>query len=127
MNKNNINEKIIYCTVVIGIIGMISVGVYRHHKIKTYNMLLTEANNNLKSYKYDEAIILFKEAMNYKKDLEIKNSINLAEKLKSNKKIYENALSSMKEERYLDAIDNFKKVSDIDKNLYKDSQKYRRV
>lgn len=123
MNKKNINKKIIYCTVVIGVIGIISAGIYRHHKIKTYNMLLNEANNNLKSYKYDEAIILFKEAMKYKKDLGIKNSINLAEKLKINKKSYENALSFMKEERYLDAIDNFKKVSDIDKNLYKDSQK----
>ncbi|AEB76899.1 hypothetical protein [Clostridium botulinum] len=93
MNKNTINKKIIYCTVVIGIIGMISIGLYRYHKIKTYNMLVNQASDNLKNSKYDEAIILFKEAMKYKNDLGIKNSMKLAEKLKTDKKNYEDDLN----------------------------------
>ncbi|KGM95075.1 hypothetical protein IRP63_01770 [Clostridium botulinum] len=100
MNKNTINKKIIYCTVIIGIIGMISVGLYRHHKTKRYNMLVTEASDNLKKSKYDEAIILFKEAMKYKDDLEIKNSMKLAEKLKTDKKNYEGNLKFTKEKKH---------------------------
>lgn len=120
MNKKGI--KVI--SVAIIIILAMGYGIYKYNEKQTYKNLVGTANKFMDSGKYDKAIDLFKKSQSYKNDISVENSIKLANSLKSVKAKYDEATNLMNQKKYLEAIDEFDKITKKeDDKLYNDAQK----
>lgn len=121
MNKRtNKNVIILIASIVVILIGF---GGYKYSNVRAYNKLVNTANQYMSSGEYDKAISLLKQAETYKNDENNKKNISLAEKLKGEDKIYNDGLNSMQNEKYLDAIKKFEKISKENNKFYKDAEK----
>lgn len=113
-----IKNKALIPSVAILIIVILSCCFYYFSRVKPYNQFLSDANRAINSEKYDKAIILYDEALNYKESPEIREKRYLAELLKKSKNTYNTAKKLMDNKDYLSAIDMFKKVDKQDIKRY---------
>lgn len=106
---------IILCLLAVGIPS----SVYAYNSYN-YNKFYNEGQADLKEEKFDEAISDFNSALKYgkKHSEEIKQEIGLINKLKVSKAIFQDAEKQMKDKKYLEAIDTFKKVIKEDTKRY---------
>ena len=120
MNKFGIKKKLLIVTIIV-IILAIPVGVYGYS--------YTEYKNNYKKIsdlvdeeKYEEAISQFtlisKTYFGKKNIEELNRNINEAKKLDENKVNYNEALSLLNENKYIEAIDCFQKIPKEDLKRY---------
>lgn len=85
MSKAKFKKKIfIIISLFIALIA-IGFGINRYNEVQSYNELINAGNKYMDSGKYDEAIALYKQCLNYKQDSNVKDSINFAKSLKQNK------------------------------------------
>ncbi|WML33230.1 tetratricopeptide repeat protein [Clostridium sp. OS1-26] len=123
LSKDKVKRiSIIIAIAVIGFIGA-GLGAYKYHKAQEYKNLITTANNYMNSGEYDKAIALFNQSLSYKEDISIKSNIKLAENLKEVKSSYDKGISLMNDKKYLEAMEQFKKVTKEDDKLYNNAQK----
>lgn len=123
MNRSKMRKIAIISAISIVIIIGGGFGAYRYNKVQAYNNLITTANKCMDTSDYDKAESLFQQSLQYKNDPSIQKSIQLAKKLKEAKAVYNNGTKLMKDKKYSEAIETFKKISKDDGNLYNDSQK----
>lgn len=118
----NIRSKIIiFCTAILVIlVGTCS--YYYFAKLRPYNALLNSANQAVLSEDYDKAVTLYIKALNYKKSEDVSKKIELAKVLKKSKGSYDTAVKEMNDKKYLEAIDDFKKVDKQDSKRYETTQ-----
>ena len=109
---------------VLAVLLIIAVGFggYKYTKINQYNSLIKDANQYMQNSEYDKAIALFQQSLSYKNDVNIENSIKLAQSLKEAKKVYNEGIRLMKDKKYLESIAQFKKIGKENDKLYKDAQ-----
>lgn len=120
MNKRKIT--IISVIVVIAIVCG-GFGIYKYNKVQAYNNLINTANKDMDKGEYDQAIALFNQALQYKNDPTIEKNIKLAASLKEVKSIFDEGTKLMNDKKYLEAIEQFKKVTKGDDKLYSNAQK----
>lgn len=123
MDKNKIKKVSIISVIVVIIIVGIGIGSYKYNKIQAYNSLINTANKDMDKGEYDQDIALFSESLQYKNDPNIQKNIKLAANLKEVKTIFSEGTKLMNDKKYLDAIDQFKKVTKEDDNLYINAKK----
>ncbi|MFD3155418.1 tetratricopeptide repeat protein [Haloimpatiens sp. FM7330] len=123
MNKNKLTKKIIVSIVVAVVVAGAGFGSYKYYKVKTYNSLINSANKHMDKGEYEKAITLFEQSLNYKDDFTIKRNITLAKSLKEAKDFYDKGIKLMNDNKYIEAIDKFKKINKEDKELYEKAQK----
>lgn len=122
--KETINKKII--TAAIPVACLIAVGVpsttYAYNAYN-YNKYLTEGKQLINADNLDGARNSFNKALtfNSKKDLEMQENIKTIETIQKSKSTFESSVKLMEEKKYLEAIDGFKDVSEIDKLRYDDA------
>lgn len=122
MSRDNLKK--IAIIIILLAVGFISgFGVYKYNKVKSYNTLITMANKYMDSGKYDKAIELFNQSLQYKNDANVQRSIKSAASLKEIKVIYDNGTKLMNDKKYLEAIEQFNKITKEDEKLYSSSQK----
>lgn len=118
MNK----KKLIISIALIAAFTATAFGTYEYNKIQTYNTLVNNANKYMEQGNYDQSITLFNESLQYKDDANVRSSIKLASSLKELKAIYDEGLRLANEKKYNEAIDQFKKITQIDSKLYSNAQ-----
>ncbi|MBV4424558.1 tetratricopeptide repeat protein [Clostridium tyrobutyricum] len=97
MSKAKFKKKIfIIISLFIALIA-IGFGINRYNEVQSYNELINAGNKYMDSGKYDEAIALYKQCLNYKQDSNVKDSINFAKSLKQNKIKNSNSSSNNKQ------------------------------
>ena len=101
---------LIFFVVLICIIGTI-VGASKYEQSQAYSNLINSANTDMEAGDYEEAIILFKQSLQYKDDPNIRQFIKLANNMLDAKNIFDNGLKYMETKNYLAAIDEFKKIA----------------
>lgn len=114
-------RKINYVLLTIGLImilGLTFFGAYKFYSYSAYNNLIKKANTYMNSGDYDKAIEAFKSSQNYKNDISISRSIELAESYKEDTKTYEKAQELINEKKYIEAVTELKKIKESNKNLY---------
>jgi tetratricopeptide (TPR) repeat protein len=118
------NMQKIFITSVLTLLVIIGVGFggYKYTKIKQYNALIKDANSYMANSEYDKAIELYKESLSYNTDTKIENSIKLAQSLIEENKVYDEGISLMTDKKFLEAIDQFKKIGKDSDKLYTDAQ-----
>lgn len=122
VSRNNLKK--ITIIIILLALGFISgFGVYKYNKVQAYNTLITTANKYMDSGEYDKAIALFNQSLQYKNDANIQRSIKLAASLKEIKVIYDNGTKLMNDKKYLEAIEQFNKITKEDEKLYSSAQK----
>ncbi|MPM67423.1 hypothetical protein SDC9_114345 [bioreactor metagenome] len=97
-------------------------GIYEYIEVKAYNNLVTTANIYFGQGNYDQAIALFNQSLKYNDTENVKNKIKEAEKLKEFKSDFDKGNDLMNNKKYLEAIEQFKKVPNVDERLYKDAE-----
>lgn len=119
-NKRKIIIGIIICVLIIGVPS----SVYAYNSYN-YNLHYNKAQVDIESDEYDNAILNFNEAVNYRKNNseEINEQIKLVEDLKIYKAIYEDGLGRVKKKKYLEAISVFEKIKKQDEKRYELAQK----
>jgi tetratricopeptide (TPR) repeat protein len=122
MEKWNMKKiGIISVLAVLLIIG-VGFGGYKYTKVSQYNSLIKDANKYMEDSEYDKAIALFKQSLGYKDDANIENSIKLAQSLIGVKKVYDEGIKLMNDKKYLESIEQFKRVGKESSKLYNDAQ-----
>lgn len=118
MNKDKLKKVIIiFAIIVIGFIGA-AFGMYKYNKAEAYNSLITTANKYMDSGEYDKAIAIFNQSLGYKKDINVQRNIKLAQNLKGLTVVYDEGIKLMNDKKYLEAIEQFKKITKEDDKLY---------
>lgn len=97
--------------------------IYRYRSVQTYNRLIKTANEYMEKGKYDESLELLQESLSYKNDDKVKNSIEVAKKLKEASVIYNHGVKLMDEKKYLEAINEFEKITKEDDKIYEEAKK----
>lgn len=120
---NNINRKTLIIIILAIIVVFGGLGVYKYNNMQTYNRLVNSANEYLEKGKYDQSLALFEESLAYKNDNKVKNGIELAKKLKEASVIYNKGVKLMDEKKYLEAINEFEKITKDDGKIYEDAKK----
>lgn len=116
-------KKIIIAIItIVSLVVLAGIGIYNHNKVATYSDLITNANKAIEEGEYDQAIDLFNQALQYKNDTDIQNKIKLADILKEEESIYNEGLELMNDKKYIEAIDQFNKVSEEADKLYSDAK-----
>ena len=123
MDKNQVKKIAIISVIVVVAIVCGGLGIYKYGKAQTYNNLLTTANKDMDEGEYEQAIALFNQSLQYKDNDNVKNSIKLAANLKEVKSTFDEGTQLMKDKEYLEAIEQFKKVTKQDNNIYNNAQK----
>ncbi|MCT8977752.1 hypothetical protein N4T77_14220 [Clostridium sp. CX1] len=123
MDKKNIKQVSIYSLIGIIVFVAVSFGSYKFYKVQAYNKLISSANKYMEEGNYEKAIDVFNEALEYKEDSNVKNSVILAKSLLASQKYYEEGVKEMKKQDYEKAIDSFKKVVKEDTKRYEDARK----
>jgi len=113
---------VIFIAAVIFVI-CVGFGSYKYNKAQAYSNLISAANKDMDNGEYDQAIALFKQALNYKSDPMIQKNIKLAASLKEAKNIYDDGVKLMNDKKYSDAIEKFNKITKEDDKLYDNAQK----
>ena len=121
-NKSEKEIAIISAIVIVAIICG-GLGIYKYSKGQTYNNLVTTANKDMDQGEYEQAIALFNQSLQYKDNDNVKNNIKLATKLKEVKSTFDEGTQLMNSKKYLDAIEQFEKVSKEDSKIYGNAQK----
>jgi hypothetical protein len=123
MVKKNINKISIISAITVIILVGVGFGTYQYNKVQAYNNLITTANKYMDQGEYDKAITLLEQSLQYKKDSSIEKNIKLAQNLKEAKAYYDNGVKLMNDKKYLEAMEQFKKITKEDDKLYSNSQK----
>lgn len=123
MDKIKTRKICVICIVTVVVILGGGFGIYQYHKIHTYNNLISTANKYMDTCEYDKSIALFEQSLKYKKDSNVERSIKLAENFKNDKIIYDEAVKFMTEKKYLEAKEQFKKITKANNKLYSQAQK----
>ncbi|MBC2580424.1 lipopolysaccharide assembly protein LapB [Clostridium sp. DJ247] len=123
INKDKVKKIIIVSIIVIISLIGVGFGVYKYNVVQAYNNLITTANKYMDAGEYDKAIEAFKQCLRYKQDSNIDRSIKLAENLKEAKDIYDEGTKLMNDKKYLEAIEQFNKVTKANNKLYDNAQK----
>ncbi|MGH4138401.1 hypothetical protein [Clostridium sp.] len=119
----NIKKKVLISSVsIIAILATVYFYYYYFNKIKPYNDALNKANKAIVVEEYDKALAAYTEALSYKKDVNISDSVDFAKLLKKSKENYDLADKQMNDKKYLDAIDIFIKVDKQDNKRYSITQ-----
>lgn len=87
-----------------------------------YNKYWTLANNQMEKGNYISAIDYLKKAEKYKENTKLKDKILLCTILNNSKNSYDAAVNEMSNDKYLNAIELFNKVSTKDTLRYKNSK-----
>lgn len=111
-------KKLIISISIISIVLILGGIFYYINNVQVYNKTLADANNAVATEEYDKAITLYEEALNYKKDPDVNEKIDLAKLLIKSKEIYETAIKQTTDKKYLEAIESFKKVDKQDTKRY---------
>ncbi|NNU78382.1 tetratricopeptide repeat protein [Clostridium estertheticum] len=122
MDKMSIKKTCIISVLALLVIIGVGFSGYKYTKISQYNSLIKGANKYMEVSEYDKAIALFQQSLNYKSDVNIENSIKLAQNLIKIKKIYDEGINLMNNKNYLAAIAQFKKIEKESDKLYTDAQ-----
>lgn len=117
-----IKKKVLIISVSILIILSATGLYYYFNKIKPYNDAMNNASKAIVSEDYDNAIAVYTEALSYKNNSDANKKIELAKLLKKSKSIYSTAIKQTADKKYLEAIDNFKKVDKQDSKRYSTAQ-----
>lgn len=96
--------------------------MYNYFENKSYSDLKNNAIKCMTNDEYDNAIEFFEQSLQHKKDDSIKSDIQKAKKLKTYKKLYNDGYKLYSGEKYLNAIDVFKKVDRDGQKWYEQSQ-----
>lgn len=123
MDKIKLKKIAIISAISLVVSIAVGFGTYKYNRVQAYNKLVMTANKDMEQGNYDEAITLFNQSLQYKDDANIKSSIKLANNLKEIKGFYDNGIKLVNDKKYLDAIEQFKKVTKEDDKLYSDAQK----
>ncbi|MBU3200946.1 hypothetical protein LL037_12770 [Clostridium estertheticum] len=123
MDKNIVKNTSIISVIVVIVVVCGGFGIYKYSKTQTYNNLITTANKDMDQGEYEQAIALFNQSLQYKDDSNVKNNVKLATNLKEVKSILDQGIKLMNDKKYLDAIEQFKKVTKEDNKLYDNAQK----
>lgn len=122
MGKRNIKKIGIISVVAVLVIIGAAFGGYKYTKINKYNSLIKDANKYMEDSQYDKAIALFQQSLSYKNDANIENSIKLAKSLAEVKKVYDKGIKLMNDKKYLESIEQFKKIGKESDKLYNNAQ-----
>ncbi|MCJ7687809.1 MAG: tetratricopeptide repeat protein, partial [Clostridiaceae bacterium] len=122
MKKWNMQKIVITSVLTLLVIMGVGLGGYKYTKNKQYNALIKDANSHMENSEYDKAIDLYKESLSYKTDTNIQDSINLAQSLIEENKVYDEGIILMSDKKFLEAIDQFKKIGKDSGKLYTDAQ-----
>lgn len=120
---NNINRRILIIIIVAMVAILGGLGIYKYKSVQTYNGLIKTANEYMEKGKYDQSVELLQESLSYKNDDKVKDSIELAKKLKEASAIYNQGLKLMDEKKYLEAINEFEKITKEDDKIYEEANK----
>ena len=123
MDKSKVKKRSIIFVIAVVAIVCGGFGSYKYSKTQTYNNLITTANKDMDQGEYEQAVALFNQSLQYKDDANVKNNIKLATNLKEDKSILDQGTKLMGDKKYLDAIEQFKKVTKEDDKLYDNAQK----
>lgn len=123
MNNDKLKKIIIISTISALVIIGVGVGTYKYNKIQAYNNLINNANKYMDQRDYDQAIALFNQSTQYKNDPNIQSSIKLAQSLKEVKGVFDEGVKLMSDKKYLEAMNQFQRVTKEDNKLYSDTQK----
>jgi tetratricopeptide (TPR) repeat protein len=122
MKKWNMKKIVITSVLTLLVIIGVGFGGYKYTEIKQYNALIEDANSHMENSEYDKAIDLYKESLSYKTNTDIENSIKLAQSLIEENKVYDEGISLMNDKKFLEAVDQFKKIGKDSDKLYTDAQ-----
>lgn len=122
MDKRNIKKIVSISVVAILVIIGIGFGGYKYTKINKYSSLIKDANKYMEDGEYDKAIDVFQQSLSYKNDVNVENSIKLAKSLMEVKKVYDQGIKLMNDKKYLEAIEQFKKIGKESSKLYNSAQ-----
>lgn len=119
--KNNISIlAIILCMIVVAM--LLGFEWYKYIQNKKQTEIIATANKYMNDGEYDKAIAILEESLKEKYDISMEKGIDFANELKKIKAIYEDGINLFNEKRYLESIDQLKKVSNDDKRLYNSAQ-----
>lgn len=122
MKLNSLKSKVILGIIVLLILAGAGTGIYKFNKNQGYSNLIKTANRYMDEGKYDDAIKVFQQSLNYKDDENVKRSIKAAEILKEEKVIYNDGIKLLSEKKYLEAIEKFNKITKENEKMYNDAQ-----
>ncbi|MBU3157639.1 tetratricopeptide repeat protein [Clostridium estertheticum] len=123
MDKSIVKNTSIISVIVVIVVVCGGFGINKYSKTQTYNNLITTANKDMDQGEYEQAIALFNQSLQYKDDSNVKNNVKLATNLKEVKSILDQGTKLMNDKKYLDGIEQFKKVTKEDNKLYDNAQK----
>lgn len=115
-----VNKKWALAVGVLAIALLILGGYYA--KVRVVNGLVKSANQSMQQENYEVAQTLFNEALMYRNTPAINQSIKLSQILIESKKVYIVADKELQDEKYMEAMNDFKKVSEQDAKRYSDAQ-----
>lgn len=119
--KNNIKIlAIILCVIVV--VMLLGFEWYKYIENKKQTEIIAKANKYMNDGEYDKAISILEESLKEKYDISMEKGIDFANELKRIKAIYEDGINLFNEKRYLESIDQLKKVSNDDRKLYDSAQ-----
>jgi tetratricopeptide (TPR) repeat protein len=117
----------IFSIIVLVVILVISVPVAAYgYSAYSYNKQYNLAEKYKENDNYDDALLVLNKilplAKNQQKKQAIEQEVKIIEDLKQSKISYDEAMDIFNEKRYLEAIEAFKKVTEIDEKRYSDAQ-----
>lgn len=118
-------KKIIICVILLCIVVVSGVifGIHKYSILRKYNNLILSANKDMDTGNYASAIDLFNQSLKFKNDGNVEKSIALAKKLKRMKSFYNKGIKLLDNKKYLEAIEQFKQITDDNKKMYLNAQK----
>lgn len=106
-----IKDNIIYTVVIILLVAALPIGAYSYNSYK-YKQLVASAEKAMKEGNFDEATRLYNDALRFgKKDsMKITEDLDLINQSKSDKAIIDYAEEFIKDKKYLEALNELKRI-----------------
>lgn len=117
-------NKILSVTILLAIVIVLATPIgINSYKLSQYNKFITLGDKSLENENFDEATQYYNEALNYGKSHtdEVNKKLSAIGTIKEAKEIYNQGMKLLSEKKYLEAIEEFKKISGIEKYA-KDAQ-----